>query len=226
MSGKFFAELLVASGLARKIEDTMASDVTPPVLDANIQSAIPEPLPEVVVQLESTEIVEGRPFDEIFASANLPPSPFPAERLLRLLDGLREMDETTRRTAVAAMDSADDTWTIGDPVRDAQLKVAALESYRETLHAQVAAAEQRVSAQVADATSAQERVVGEIRKQISELEQLLQREIQRSAEQVATLQSGLKATREATEREGRRLAAEIDKLRTIPAQFSHPAAQQ
>ena len=90
----------------------------------------PEPVaPNVVV----TEITEGKSFDSIFADANLPISPFPAERLLRLLDGLQAMDETTRKAAVKAMDAADDTWAIDDPVLDAQRKVGVLEAYSQAV---------------------------------------------------------------------------------------------
>ena len=92
-------------------------------------------------------IDEGVALDDIFALAGVSPSPFPAEKLLRLLDGLRAMDAATRKTAVLAMDAAEDSWQISDPVLDAQRKIAALEAYKRRLAAQVAAAEEQVRCQ-------------------------------------------------------------------------------
>ncbi len=95
----------------------------------------PQPAPEVMLPPPAageSRIEEGKALDEIFALANIPPAAFSAEKLLRLLDGLRAMDATTRRAAVLAMDAADDNWTIADPVTDAQRKTAALEAYKQS----------------------------------------------------------------------------------------------
>ena len=83
-----------------------------------------------------------------------------------------------------------------------------------------------MSADIASLRVAQESTAAEIRKQIAELEKLLEREVQKTAEQIAALEAGLKAARESTAREGRRMTAEIDRLREIPAQFAHPAPHQ
>jgi hypothetical protein len=76
-------------------------------------------------------------FADIFAAAGVPDSPYPAEKLLRLLDGLRAMDAGTRKAAVLAMDAADDNWQIGDCLRDADLKISALEATNATVVAQL-----------------------------------------------------------------------------------------
>lgn len=179
-------------------------------------AAAPEPVaPAVVV----TEIAEGKAFETIFSEANLPTSPFPAERLLRLLDGLQAMDDATRKAAVKAMDAADDTWTIDDPVLDAQRKVGVLEAYSQAVAQQVTQNEQDVAAEVAQLKATEEKAIAEIRQQISGLEKLLEREIQKTAEHINTRQSGLAAERAAAEREHQRVQAEISRLRSIAIQF-------
>ena len=215
-------KLLAAAKLVTLSEEERAQTQSEPV---EIPTMTVDPVVNVapvVPRLEGNDVVEGRAFEEIFASANLPPSPFPAERLLRLLDGLRAMDEATRKAAVMAMDAADENWTIADPVIDAQRKSVVLESYREGLTAQVASTEQTTAAKIAELTGDQERAVAEIRKQILELEKLLEREVQKKTEQIAALDASLKATRDAVDREGRRITAEIDRLREITAQFAQP----
>lgn len=219
-------KLLAAAKLVTLSEEERAQAQSEPV---EIPTMTVDPVVNVapvVPRLEGNDVVEGRAFEEIFASANLPPSPFPAERLLRLLDGLRAMDEATRKAAVMAMDGADENWTIADPVIDAQRKSAVLESYREGLTAQVASTEQTTAAKIAELTGDQGRAVAEIRKQILELEKLLEREVQKKTEQIAALDASLKATRDAVDREGRRITAEIDRLREIPAQFAQPTTHQ
>ena len=123
-------------------------------------------------------------------------------------------------------DAADENWNIEDAVIDAQRKIGALESYRAALDAQVAGNEQAVTAEIADLKTAQDRAIVEIRKQISELEQLLEREVQKTAEQIAGMESELKARRDAAGREGARIGAEIIRLREIPAQFVQPTTNQ
>ena len=201
----------------REVQPQRTEELTPPPLN--------EPAP-LLTQYAESDVVEGRGFEEIFASANLPISPYPAERLLRLLDGLREMDEPTRKAAVRAMDGADDGWTIADPVIDAQRKIAVLESYKEVVNKQVASIHEKVAAEVSDLKINQERAISEIRKQISELERLLEREMHKTTEHIAGLESGVKATREAAAREAQRLSTEIGRLQEIQAQFAHPTTHQ
>lgn len=166
---------------------------------------------------------EGRPFDDLYAAANLPSSPFPAERLLRLLDGLRAMDPSTRKTAVLAMDQADEAWQIADPVLDAQRKIAVLESHKQSLSAYVGGRAEDTARRCADERERREQRAAEIRRQIAELEQLLEREAARSAEAIAGLEAELQADREAADRETRRIDAEIERLREIPRHFASPA---
>jgi len=188
----------------------------------------PQPAPEVMLPPPAageSRIEEGKALDEIFALANIPPAVFSAEKLLRLLDGLRAMDATTRRAAVLAMDAADDNWMIADPVTDAQRKTAALEAYKQRLTEQVAGAEQATAARIEEIRSGLERASAEIRAQITELERLLEREVAKSAQQTTSLEAGLRATREAAAREQRRMDKEIERLSEIPASFAQPATE-
>ena len=175
--------------------------------------APPETQPQPTPITES-EVEEGKTLDQIFELAAVPASVFPADKLLRLLDGLR------------AMDAADDGWDIADPVLDAQRKIAALESYKQRLTAQVAGAEQHVTAKIAEIESGLSRTTSEIRTQISELEQLLQREVAKAAQESARLEAELRATREAAAREVRRMEREIERFSEIPASFPQPATDR
>ncbi|OQA34326.1 MAG: hypothetical protein BWY57_00535 [Betaproteobacteria bacterium ADurb.Bin341] len=168
----------------------------------------------------------GQSFEEIFRAAGIPVSPFPAERLLRLLDGLRAMDDNTRKAAVRAMDEADENWTIDDPVLDAQRKIAALEAFRQGLDSEVRAKQEKMTAEIAALNTRQEQTSSEIRRQISELEKLLEREMRKTMEEVASLESEYKALQSIVGREGARIEEEIARLRQIPAQFGQVAKLQ
>lgn len=225
---KGMMKFLAAANLVTLSEEERKALAPQPAEVEQLQSTQlpPEAAPVLAPEISADPIVEERSFDEIFASANLPVSPYPAERLLRLLDGLREMDQVTRKAAVKAMDGADDSWTIADPVIDAQRKIAVLESYQELVSRQADAIEQKVATEISDLKVNQERAIAEIRKQIAELERLLEREMLKTAEQIAGLESDVKAARDAAAREARRVAAEIGRLQEIQAQFALPTTPQ
>lgn len=166
------------------------------------------------------DIQEAMPFEVIYQQVGLPPSPFPAEKLLRLLDGLRSMDSVTRKAAVMAMDAADDNWSIADAVQDANQKIAALTAHRQGLSQQLEASTQQAGDRIADGKHALENTVAEIRAQIAQLEQLLEREITRSAQEIAAIEGRQRAARETVAREQRRLDQEIERLGEIPASYS------
>lgn len=189
---------------------------SPPAEEPVAEASLPPP------SAAQDQIEEGKPLEDIFALAAVAPSAFPAEKLLRLLDGLRAMDAATRKAAVLAMDAADDNWEIADPVMDAQRKMGALESYKQRLGELIQGAEQNVAAQMAEIKSGLERTTAEIRTQISELERLLEREVTKAAQQTTNLEAGLRATREAAARELRRMDKEIERLAEIPANFVKP----
>lgn len=187
---------------------------------------IAPPVPDAAVMIDDAapgQVTEDRPLEDIFALASVPASPFPAEKLLRLLDGLRAMDVLTRKAAVLAMDAADDNWSIADPVTDAQLKISALDVYKTALSKQVATAEANTSAGVEQIKANLERSSTEIRAQISELEKLLQREVSKASEDTTKLEAELRATRESAAREMRRMDKEIERLSEISATFAQSA---
>ncbi|ACV34731.1 hypothetical protein [Accumulibacter sp.] len=162
---------------------------------------------------------EGIALADIFAAAGVPDSPYPAEKLLRLLDGLRAMDAGTRKAAVLAMDAADDNWRIGDCIADADRKISALDAYKQQLNAQLQDREQQSAEVVNQIKLALDNSTAAIRKQIAELEQLLEREVTRAAQEATSVEAGLRAARESTAREARRMDAEIERLREIPTSF-------
>lgn len=172
----------------------------------------------------STSVVEGRPLTEIYAEARVPQSPFPAEKLTRLLDGLKAMDPAMRKAAVMAMDAADDAWAITDPLEDAQRKVAALQRARNQLAEVIGAAEIEADKAMKAADARQKEATEKIRAQIAELEALLQEELTEVANARATSQSQLHATREAAAREAARLDQEVSALNAILVAFAPPRA--
>ncbi len=198
-------------------EERLAAEPAAPVDSA------PDPSPPVPeLPPSECEIAEERGFDAIFSAAGVAPVPFPAEKLLRLLDGLRAMDAATRKTAVLAMDAADDNWNVADCVADAERKIAALEGHKRHLAAQVQGSERQTETRIAEIKSALDNAATSIRTQIAELEQLREREVTKAAQATTGLDAGLRATREAAARETRRMDGEIERLREILAQFAAP----
>ncbi|HPU80408.1 MAG TPA: methyl-accepting chemotaxis protein, partial [Accumulibacter sp.] len=120
--------------------------------------------------------------------------------------------------------AADDNWQIDDCVRDADLKIAALEEHKRRLAAQLQERERQSGELVNQIKVVLDEASAAIRQQISELEQLLEREVTRAAQETTSVEAGLRAAREATAREARRMDAEIERLREIPNTFKAPGA--
>jgi exonuclease V gamma subunit len=167
--------------------------------------------------------IEGRTLEEIYAKAELPPSPFPAEKLLKLLDGLRVMDPATRKAAVLAMDSADDSWTIEDSLLDAERKTRVLRQGCEHADALAAQAEERAKQESLALDEYSQKAADTIRKQIADLEQLMQDELRKAAEQRAQIQADMRSAREAALRERARYELEITRLSEIATMFTKPS---
>lgn len=134
--------------------------------------------------------------DDIYAAAGVPGSVYPAEKLIRLLDGLKTMDDATRRTAVSAMDDADDGWTIQDPIADAAAKVRALQAHAQAVRAGVEQSDSETAALVSQVKERETTTVNDIRQQIAELEGLMAREIARSAQDQSVLEADARSKRE------------------------------
>lgn len=207
-----------AEGIDRVLEETRAmidqsgSEAEQAAEAQSAQPADPAPIPG-----GATEVDEGTPLDALYG--HLPASPFSAEKLLRLLDGLKAMDPTTRRTAVLAMDAADDGWTLHDALLDAQRKVEVLQTRRGDLSQTVANAEATADAGLAAQDEYKAQASETIRTQIADLEALLEQELTKVADEKAAIHGRLQATRDAAAREDARLEAEVDRLFTLHQAF-------
>lgn len=186
-------------------------------LSVEVEPPTPPPLPELP---PGPLPAEGLSFEQLYREAQVPHSPFPAEKLLKLLDGLRAMDPTTRKAAVMAMDAADDAWTVDDAVLDAERKCRALRAGAERLHANLAQAEEHARRELASLDDYAQKAADTIRKQIAELEQLLQQELESAAQKKAQAQTALHLSREASAREHARFQQEIARLSEIAAIFA------
>ena len=158
-------------------------------------------------------------FDDIYAQAGVGVSAYPAERLLRLLDGLSAMDQATRLMAIKAMDAADESWTIDDPLADAAAKVQALSQYAGWLQLRLQKVEQETQGRLNDVAARQEKVVGDIRKQIAELEALASREMARAAQETAEHEGSLRAARDPAATDLAQLNQTSQRLQGLSAQF-------
>lgn len=157
--------------------------------------------------------------EEIYASGGVTPASYPAERLLRLLDGLSAMDDATRLMAVRAMDAADESWSIEDPLDDAAAKTRALAAHAQQLQANLQAMQTQTQTRLDAIAARQEQVVGDIRKQINELEALVARELGRAAADTAAQQADLKGAQDQTARELGDIAQLSQRLQSLSGQF-------
>jgi hypothetical protein len=202
--------------------------------DAPVGQMHPEAGPTPVAQPEPERggqppsAVVGTPLklDEIYASAGVAPSVYPAERLLRLVDGLQAMDGATRLLAIKAMDAADESWSIEDPLADAEAKLQALARYAEHLQHELQTMERATAARLQAVASRQDKTVGEIRKQIVELEALASREIVRSAHDSAVHEAELQAARQRTAGQLETIGETSQRLQSLSMQFGAAPADR
>lgn len=219
MKGMF--DLLEKAGLVRRLGEAPGADTPLPEEPAAEASTPAEPeaaMEPVAVPVEAAS--PGLTLEQIYAAAGVPPSPYPAERLLRLIDGLKAMDEATRLTTIRAIDAADDSWSIDDPRRDAAAKVAAIERHASGVRAALAKAEQDTQARREQLTQQQERTLADIRRQIADLEGLLAREIARGTQEHAALEAALHMQRESANQELATLSRTTATLNGLIAQFA------
>lgn len=226
---KGMMSLLERAGLVRQEEEEGAEAVTS-------DSGVGEPLPDDSGHAPA-HAAPAQPFDtsaepaaagltleQIYATAQVPACSYPAERLLRLIAGLNAMDPAIRRQTIQAIDAADESWTIDDPLRDAAAKVAAIEGHASSLRAGLGQAEQQTQAHLAELRQKLDASVAEIRRQITDLEGLLAREITRGAQEAAALEGALQSRKDSTSRELDGLQRAAGELQGLVAQFRSPAA--
>jgi hypothetical protein len=172
------------------------------------------PAPEVL-PAAACAVDEQRSLEVLYHEQAVPPSPFPAEKLLKLLDGLRAMEPAVRKAAVLAMDAADDAWTVDDAVLDAQRKIGALQQAQAYLAQQTASAQAHAQQELQQRDHQHETAVEAVKRQIAELEALREREVEKAAADRAAIQTKAKAVEAASLRETARLEAELSRLRQI-----------
>jgi hypothetical protein len=194
-----------------------------PLLQEHAEAPETEPLGQNRTPARSQDSdqasIEGRSFEEIYRHAQIPASSYPAEKLLKLLDGLRTLDPATRKAAVMAMDAADEEWRMEDAVSDAQHKIEALQEAGAALVQVVAQAESKTRVDLDAQERYQQEASASIRRQITELEALLEQELNKIADEKALIQARLQQTREACVRETHRYTHEITRLKEILESF-------
>lgn len=173
---------------------------------------------------EAVGVEEGLTFADIYARQRVAEASFPVERLLKLVEGLRALDPTTRRAAIMAMDVADETWSMEQVLADADAKVAALRGHQRQMQGAANGVVQANRERVAALESSRDGRLAELRQQISALEAQIQDAIGSTAADVAKLQSESESNKAALLRETQRIDAHILNLEELAAQF-RPAAK-
>ena len=216
---KGMLDFLEKAGLVRN--DVPEEQAAPaPVSSATASQVIASPAGVALSAAESSPGPgDSLNLEEIYASGGVTPALYPAERLLRLLDGLSAMDDATRLMAVKAMDAADESWSIEDPLADAAAKTRALAAHAQQLQAGLQAMQTQTQSRLDAIAARQEQVVGDIRTQINELEALVSRELSRAAADIATQQAELKAAQDQTARALGEIAHLSQRLQSLSGQF-------
>lgn len=216
---------LEKAGLVKRDESAVSAqaDASPtrPAPDANPTPPATPPSPAPVNGHAAANVASALNLDDIYAAHGVGPALYPAERLLRLVDGLSAMDDATRLMAIKAMDAADESWTINDPLADAAAKVQALAAHGQTIAANLQQLELETRARLETVAQRQDKVVGDIRQQIAELEGLVARELSRSAQETATQEAQLKAARDQIARDLAEVAQVSQRLQSLSSQFGN-----
>ena len=214
--GKFM-RVLERAGLV-SLEEGDAGSSLPDVELPPAEPVAESPAP--ALSEAETRIEEQQSFESIYGAQGVPPCPFPAEKLLRVFDGLKALEPATRKAAITAMDAADDAWSISDPVLDAQRKIGALNAQIALLASQAQAAQVYAEEKAKAADERCQQSTSVIRQQMAELEQLLTRETEKAATEKAQQEAGTQATQAACARETARLQSEATRLSELISQFA------
>ena len=175
--------------------------------------------PVVVVDPNTPTTLEKQSFEDIYTAAGVPDAPYSAEKLLRVLDGLRAMDTAMRKAAIMAMDAADEDWTLEDPLLDATRKIKVLQDERKRVEQVAAAAELQATADLTAQDEYKVEASSTIRQQIDELDTLLEQELQKVAEEKATIMRQLEETKTTCRSEIVRQEGEIERLAQLTSTF-------
>jgi hypothetical protein len=179
-----------------------------------------EPEPEPILNTSgSPEIVEGRPYADIYVAANVPTSAFPVEKLLAVIEGLANMSPDQIRMVIAAMDAADSSWVIEDPVTDAQNKIVVLQSEQARLSSTIKAIEAQGQAEAATEDEDLLAMSADIKSQIETLQADLQAAILETTQAKTQIETYTRSSKEAAARETARLESEVRRLNRVPNTF-------
>jgi hypothetical protein len=200
---------------ATEIIDALPAEHDAAGIETDIAADSPAPAVAAVAEIE-----ENRPFEDIYAAAGIADSPFSADKLLKLLEALSNLPEDTRKQAVIAIDAAEDSWTIEDPLLDARRRIQALDNEKTRLGDQARNAEIRAAKELEEQGQYEQQAVAQIRKQIAELEELMERELKSVAENRERIHTQSKSAQDACRREQQRLETEIARLQQIEKMFT------
>lgn len=203
------------------------NDTNALISDLTASGSIPEaphaPAP-VFTPEDDLTLPEGVPLENIYAQANVPAVGYTIERLDKLVEGLNQLDAATKRTAVAAMDAADDSWKIEDVIGDARTKVAALVGYQgditELEQAIIAEVDTRLNAN----STAKAATLKDFDARIAELAVQREQAIAASSAEATTLRATAAAASEAAERERNRINTPITRFGTLITLFDATAS--
>lgn len=165
------------------------------------------------------EVDESSTFEEIYLKSQVPTSAYPAEKLLKFLENIKNLDAPTRQSTVAAMADSDDDWDLADPVNDATLKVKALTGAKAAIHQGLQVAEGESARQTAENAAYIEKAEALIREQIAELEAQLAAETSEVNAKKEAILASLHTKQNKCQAEQAKLDAEISRLQELPNTF-------
>ena len=162
---------------------------------------------------------EGVELTTIYTEAGVPTVSFTIEKLAKLVDGMNQLDAATKKTAVAAIDAADDSWDIASVIVDGKAKRAALVAYQ----GEVSSTERTIGAEITrrlDANQADKAAhLADIDQQLAALQAKREETIANAANVAATLRAQGAAVAEAGERERNRISNTIRSFDGLIALF-------
>ncbi len=199
------------------IRRAAAAESAPPPLPASNSAAAASG--DTAEAGPTVTIEEGLEFADIYARQGVAVAQFPVERLLKLVEGLRALDPTTRRAAITAMDVADETWSMEQVLGDADAKVLALRGHQQALKAIAENLGNVNRERIASLESDRDGAVAALREQIAALEAQIHDAVGSTAAEVAKLQSQSESAKAALQRETQRIDAHIINVEELVAQF-------
>ena len=160
-------------------------------------------------------IATGRPFSEIYASAEVPLAPYTAEQILKVIEGLKNMPRESMVAVIGVMDDADPNWTINDVLLDVDRKTIALEQHISAMNARVGRERESARQTAEKAQTLLAEATSEIQQQIQELQNQLTEFQAEASQQIAQAEATLREIEHSATTETQRLQAESERLRNI-----------